>query len=99
MRRWFGTVITGGVGLVLALLGVVSVLPPWATIIVVILFGVGSALLWPVRRKGPQAQSAFVRGNVSNSRFTDVSSNADAFINGDVHETLFRHITHRPRTK
>lgn len=104
MRQWIGSTVLALVGIGIGLAALVSSWPIAWPITIAIVTIVAVVLTWPssIRRAAappPARQTATIRGDVSGSTITDVWSNADSLVDGNVRESILERLVHRPRNK
>lgn len=105
MLHWTGSVIQGLASIVCAILGLADTIPWWIAVILFLAFAVGAVLTAPFLQKPAPAaadipaQSAFVRGDATGSRISDVRSDAHVFIDGSARESILVRIIHTTRDR
>jgi hypothetical protein len=97
MRAWFGTAILGAIGLGADITAIARGWPWPAVVALGVVGAVATVMTIPVA--APHPETAFVRGDASASRFVDITTDADVFIDGDAREALFLRVLHRSRRR
>jgi hypothetical protein len=90
------------VGVGLALWSYMKDAPLWVTLLIMTATAAG-AFLWVKNavavddeKEESSVGTAFIRGNASDVTATDIYSEADRFVDGDVERSRFHRIRHRP---